>query len=69
VAALEKYKLAFVKLGVRKTRRVAVPLASEADWFEPFGEKHPRLTRLGIAGFTREAANWRHDLLSKRWRD
>ncbi len=69
VAALEKCKVAFVKPGPHKTRRVAVPLASETDWFEAFGERHPRITRLGIADFTREAATWRHDLLGERWRD
>ena len=69
VAALEKHKLVVVKPGAHRTRRVAVPLASETEWFEAFGDRHPRLARLGIAGFTREAAKWRHDLFGERWRD
>jgi hypothetical protein len=66
---LTKHELAFVKDGPRKARRIIVPIERETDWFEAFGEKHPRLARRGIADFTRKAAKWRHDLLGKRWSD
>lgn len=69
LAALGKHQVVFIKPGARKTRRVVVPLAAETKWFDAFGEKHPRLARLGIADFTREAAKWRHDLLGELWRD
>jgi hypothetical protein len=69
VAALEKRQVVFFKPGVGKTRRVTVPVTSETDWFEAFNERHPRLARLGVADFTREAATWRHGLLGERWRD